>query len=90
VAFDVRGGELVLLRQMACQPPRLRHVAVEWLAATLRVTPQQAQAVMERLEADGLATCHRDADDGRVCCASPTELGLAAAASSDYAQLRLI
>jgi DNA-binding MarR family transcriptional regulator len=90
VGFEVEGKELILLRQMACQPPRLRHTAVEWLAVTLGVTAKQAEALMERLAASGLVTCHRDADDGRICCASPTELGLAAAASSEHRQLRLI
>lgn len=76
MGVDLRREELLLLQHMASQPSRLRHVPVEWLADTLCVTEQQAVFIMESLAADGLATCHRDADDGCICCASPTEVGL--------------
>jgi DNA-binding MarR family transcriptional regulator len=84
------GSELLLLRHIASQPPQLRHVTVEWLAETLAVTEHEAVFLMESLAADGLATCHRDADDGCICCASPTELGLGVARSGDGARLRLV
>lgn len=78
---DRDSDELVLLRHMAGQPPRLRHVTVEWLAQALDATTEEALAIMGRLDSDGLVMCHRDADDGCICCASPTERGLAVATS---------
>lgn len=90
MGVDLGRRELLLLKHMASQPPRLRHVTVEWLAETLGVTIQEALFVMESLATDGLATCHRDADDGCICCASPTELGLEMGASEPDPQLRLV
>jgi hypothetical protein len=90
MGVDLRREELLLLQRMANQPPRLRHVTVEWLAETLCVTAQESVFIMESLAAHGLATCHRDADDGCICCASPTELGLEVGSSGPDAQLRLV
>jgi hypothetical protein len=78
---DLDWREVRALRAMTSQPvARLRHVTVERLEAVLSSSREDAVRVMELLASKGLARCHRDADDGCVCCASVTERGSAVAA----------
>jgi hypothetical protein len=75
---DLDWREIRALRAMASQPvARLRHVTLERLEVILGSPRDDTLRVMERLASRGLATCHRDADDGCVCCASATERGCA-------------
>lgn len=56
---------------------------MECLERLLGVERCEAVGLMERLASMGLARCHHDADGGMVCCASPTEEGLALLAASE-------